>query len=658
MALRPTMPVPPRMGMAPPPAPRPRTPTTTAAGGWHAPTVNGVTTAPPAGVRSTAPAAQSATTSPTRGAHPFSMPGTGESWYAKNQGRFTRPRTMTGYWNGVQGAFSGGKVVPTNTRSAYGQVSGAMAAGPRGANNARDMSGRILNQDPYGEQAARQGVNYFSRPGAGETYAQGAIDSGYFQRPGATENYFSSVSDGLSTQGTGERHAYGLLGQFANPGAAEQNLGRAQASLGGINYGKDAIQYTAAGAKDASRTAKFADGYQSAMHYNPVENESRYFLPGLRDKSYSEKMYESGNGGLIDPFARAQEKQTKQIRDAAAARGMFNTGASMRLEEELGKDIAAEEAMARIGLAEQADNQRLGRSGAAQGWAGDINSAAMDRYGLGLSAATSADESSRANTGLGLDARKFASGEALEKVGMETDAASRAQQAQIDRLFKSGTLGLQADETGQSRMRLGIDGAQAADQAGINRYKTGYDIASAGQRLGMDRTNYGVDAGLRGQEAETNRYKDSAGIGLDADAGERDWLKSQMDFAGQTDDAEARAERDYIEKIMKGANLAKDVDSGEDTGLLNEANAAAGVQGLYEGRVGKEFDQQLRAAEAQAGITAKALGEMSDEQRDMALAELELQLRQAGMSKQQSDAIIENLFRGADIYLKAKGGAK
>lgn len=106
-------------------------------------------------------------------------------------------------------------------------------------------------------------------------------------------------------------------------------------------------------------------------------------LPGT--KSYSEQLYEQGIGGLDPYYDYAQQKATKQINDAAAARGGFNSGAAIYEIGNSAANLRGQQARDMLGLAGQADSQKLGRYGAGLGEATASDTGLLNRTGAAAS---------------------------------------------------------------------------------------------------------------------------------------------------------------------------------------------------------------------------------------------------------------------------------
>lgn len=551
---------------------------------------------------------------------PLTQPGTAEDWYAKNAWRWSQPTEQQNYWNGIRGDFTN-RYNPTNTQQQYNTLTGELAGPQQGTQQAWNTSG------------------YFAGgPGAGENYASNAIGSGYFSTPGDMERYYTDNVGKLTGPQAGADAARAAGGALtAGPGAAEQNYGDARTALAGINYGQGAIGAATGAAGRAQNTQGFFGSAVAPFAFgNTVGDESRYFLPGLRDKSYSEKMLESGSGGLIDPYQRAQDKQTRQLSDAMAAKGMFNSGAAARAQEELDADIAASEAKDRISLAGQADASKIARTGAAQSFSQAAGSEALGRMGLGLTGAEASDASTRANADELMKAYGMASGEGLQKIALGTAAGSAAEQAMIQRLFQGGQLGLSADQDVQNALQEGGVLAGNAQTAGENRYKTGFDIAKGEQDLASGRMKDAADYGLKGDASDLERIKTLFGAGQGMDAADLAALQQQLS------------------QDQQGFTMSGTVDAQTRQRLLDEFNQAESVQNLFQGRQGQDWNQGFALAGAESGLTAGATSRATDEQGQLALQQIQNLVNQGALTQQQGQQMLDQLFGTGKLLLQAK----
>ncbi len=526
-------------------------------------------------------------------------PGTGENWFSNNAGKFGQgpgQRQLGDYWQGIQGNFNK-QIQPDASRQAWASYGGQMGQAGQGTQNARDTSWRLSSTPGYGEHVGQEVGDYFR------------------------------------TQGAGEQNAYGMLDKFNQAGVAEGNYGNAKSALAKINYGDRSIGDISNRINTRSgNTLAYNKDFNSSgfMNQSPVSDEYGYFSQGLRDPSYSEQMYESGNGGLIDPYARAQEKQTKKLRDASAARGFFGSGAGLRAEQELGADIAAQEAHDRVALAQQADSQRLARTGEARNFASAIDQSQLGRRELGLRSASTADESERANSGQLLNAYQLASNEALQKVGLETSASDVAQRSAIDRMFRGGELGLSADKQGSERA--------------MNR----------------------MSAAERAQNLERQRNVDSADIGLRADQEDRTRQNDYFRNAGDMDRREMDFYNDYTNRLKQGGEFIKQIDDDRRQDMrqdmLDEQEAAYKNQNAFEGRERNALSDISGVQSQMADMVFRGLDTATRERLQLQLDEIEGQLHEGKLNADAAAQKTQDLFSAAglgvkayELYLKSKG---
>lgn len=583
-------------------------------------------------------------------------PGVGEQWWQNNQGRFTQPTRAGQYWNANQGEFRGGRVQPNATRGAWAAANGFYGQQGQGVTGARNVANRLTGNGPWiGEDAGRHAMGYFGNSGMGEGFAYDAMGSGYFGRQGEMERYFANMAGQLQGPGFGENMVRGNLGQFNRAGVAENNYGQAVNNANRVNFAGNGVNEARTDLnRNGQNTQSFYQGpLWQGVFDNAVADEQKYFAPGLRDKSYSEKIFESGSGGLVDPYARAQEKQTRQMRNVAASRGLFNTGQSMRLEQELGADIAAAEAKDRIALAGQADDARLGRTGAALDFARGVDSAGANRLGLGLQGAQAADASARGNVALNLQARGQASDEAFRRIDTQTGAADLAQRSMIDRLVSGGNLGLSADRLGIDRIMSGGQLADRAQSQGLDRYRTGMDISSRGQELGMQRMRDYFDTGAGVQGMETNRLLGGANLGLQSDAEDRARYNDWMNNANRADDRELAFDQHSLNTILNGLNAGRGLDEFDQSRMMDEFGVAERVQGMFENRERNALRDLQGLGGAQADIIRQGLDQASREAFDARLSGIEAELNNGRISQEQAQQMRNQLFASFGDLAKA-----
>lgn len=150
----------------------------------------------------------------------------------------------------------------------------------------------------------------------------------------------------LSSRGTGEQAFDDIKGSLQKPGAGEGMLTAAAGMLQGPN-----------------RTAGFADR-NGGIFEQPgmAETNAAGALPGLRNKGYTEQLYESGNQGLNTFYDRELQKRSERLNRTMAASGMFGSGAMARSMFELEGDLGAQQARDMADLAVQGDTAMRGRT--------------------------------------------------------------------------------------------------------------------------------------------------------------------------------------------------------------------------------------------------------------------------------------------------------
>lgn len=513
----------------------------------------------------------------------LSVPGEGERWYEQNKSRWGQPTRASQYWNSISGDLMGGKVSPNATRGAWEYFSSQVQNPGQGVRNAWDVSQQFRNRGA-GEDAAAAARKYFSAPGTGESWI------------GQNMSYFSA------------------------PGQAEKNYDHAREALARIDYGDRGIESTRRFVGDAQRGARYFDDVvrKFSQEETPVEGEQKFFSPLLREKSRSETIFDSGTGGLIDPYQRAQDKQQRRIRDEMAATGRFNSGTALSAENELASDIAAAEARDRIALARQADDAFLARTGASRDFADTAGRAALDRRRFGMESASTVDEGQRANARTMLDAFGAASSEALSKVDKETAAAGLAQ------------------SSGLARMQAGIGAAEK------------------GQRLGMDRMGDYLTAGEKEQSMFEERLGRSATTGLAAD---NTWMQ-QLDkyFSGARDADRMEKEFDQYgtEKAKNWFDIALSVDSNDRERMNDEFRMAQDVQRLFEGRERGALSDISGVAGAQMNAYLSAMGAAERERFEAETEQLNAALASGKLTAEQHQSQMNQLLAMAKLFVDGR----
>lgn len=587
-------------------------------------------------------------------------PGAYEQWYGESKGAFSKPTHLSGYLEGLMGKIGGMKFQPTNTRGAYGYVESLFRDPSQGVTGARDASGRLLSGPTMGEDTMTTAAGYFGGPNLAHGYATDTAD--FFRTPGRSEAYADQYSGQLNRTGMGEEFAADNLPGLRNAGAAERNLATADNALSFVNYGKQGYEYAGENIGDASRTQGYADELVPWSRENITGDEFDFYRPLLREKSHSENLYESGNGGLNVFYDRERDKRTKRLQDEMAAMGLFTSGATGRGMAEIEGELGAQQARDMADLARQADDQRLGRIGQAESFAANAGQETLARRGLGLQGVTAADEGIRSNINTIVGAGEVASREALEKVGLRTDAATAAQDAELRRIFGAGNLAVQGQQLGQDRLRLGSDIANAADNNALARALGGSTVANTGDTSIF---NQGEGLGNIGKglaDTEITRTETGANLGLAADLEERLRASGLVDAASTLDAYESEAVQLGITLEQLLADVTGSVDEQDWARFIAEGEAAGSAQDYFEGRKQQEFDNTFKVGQAKSGLYADGSSQATGESGMYEAEGINLLIAQGGLEKQQAEQRWQELlqqFGGAlQAYEYLKKGGK
>ncbi len=475
-------------------------------------------------------------------------PGVGEDWWAKNGGKFTQPTNSQNYHTQNQGYFSQPPPKPTASTPAYDEYMKTMSDPGMGTNRAYKVSGQ-LGETTGGEKMMSDFGLELKAPGTGEQYYGDTKD--FYGKPGVGENYIDEN-----------------IGYYGAPGEGETNLQNVDESLGGINFGLDAIDMVngvGAGANrlnnEYERNGKFFDA-------NPVQDEYDFFSGGLRGPSYSEQFYDGGQGqsGVDMAFDRERMKSQRALDDAMSARGLFGGEASLRGSIDLNQDIAARKALSMADLAKQADAARIARTGAAQTFSTAADNSGFQRRKLGIDTADKADAGDRAMAGISLDAYGLASGESLSKIDKRTTAAGMAQ------------------DFGLRRTGEGIDKSVKQQDLETERVKNGQGAADGAENLMLDRVEAGADIGKDLADTEIDRLTTSGTMGLSADTEDRARKQGLLNAGFGMDAANLDFERFGLDKVESGGTMANNADNTNLSFITGGAVGATTTQNLFEGR--------------------------------------------------------------------------
>lgn len=554
-------------------------------------------------------AASTAASGATKGGI-LSTPGTAEQWYEQNKGRYSAPSQYQGWVN--EYANKGGWN-PTNQTAAWGEVSGKLSQGGWGAQNSRDVASKLFSKTE-GEGITKGALGYFQNAGSTDAYAK-SLGGQEFSRPGAAEDYWGQAKGSLSGQGEGTQFAYNRLGDFGKEGQSEKNYSTIQGMLGGANNTSDFYQDQVLGS-----------GF---LKKNTTGTEQQYFAPQLREKSNSEKLYESGNQGLNTFYDREAQKRSRRLGDQMAAAGVFGSGATARSLAELEGELGASQARDMAGLAGQADQAFLGRTGAAQSFAQAAGGEELNRYGLGLQAAQGADEGVRANAGLLTSAANTSDQNRLARLNSGVTAGLNADQQQLARIMGGGTLANNAQNQWANRINTGLGVSQAADSANIAQ---GSAIQGLGSAL---------------SQTEISRLLGSSGAGTAADAGELARIQAYLNGSKGLDDA-------TLEKERFDRDTFASADDREANRTDREFAATQKIQQIFQDRERLGLQDSTAVASQLSAMVQRALGASSDEQAKVQEEIIQTFINQMRMTREQAEREASALMQAAGIVIQRK----
>lgn len=449
---------------------------------------------------------------------PYSPPGYGENWYIDNAYKYNHDSDAYKYWQGVQGQFTGPSSYETNMQ---------------------------------GDAATLR------QKSAIENLYDSMNSSGEFSRPSQGEDWFTRMGS-----------------QFDAPTSGEQTIHRAADELGNTtgameDWNKQNSQFFKTQG-DAENFYRNNTGALSSQGY--TENLANNYQRG---PSYNEQFLLGGGAteGLDSLYNRLYQKGSRNLTNEGAARGSFNSGASMRAAEELNSDLGAQHVKDYMAASQAADTSRQ----------------ADDTYGLNLM--QGADTSLRGRLQVGGTLAQNSQAGALGRMtegGTQANNANSQWLARMNDLANAGNM-----ESTQNLNRL-TQGSQAADRATQD-----WNLRN---RLGLDTAK---------QSSEERRLS-TIGAG--------DLEKKGADAA--------------MDRLMKGGTLSKDADAGYFGALDEGLNAGVTAQGLMETRQNNVADNLLKLGGAQAGTNQRGTDAANAEAADALAAEINGIIDKGGVTSQ------------------------
>lgn len=414
---------------------------------------------------------------------PYSAPGYAEDYYNKHKGFFDQPGAASQYWNGVQGFFAN----PT-----------------QGETDLYD----------YGHQMG-------STPGASETRYDNNVKSGVYDRPGAAEDFWSQHGSDFATPGRGEDALGGVLDSLKAPGAAEDYYSQ---------HGSDF-------ASPGQLEQLYPELYRQLSGPGYTERMANGYTP---EASYSEQFLTGGGatGGLDQVYDRLYQQGSKRIGDEGAARGSYNSGASLRATQELSGDLTSRHV---------ADLQ---------------------------SASTAADSAKMARLGYGLNLMKGADESGINRLGLLGTSAGNAQEAMRNRVLAGGTLASAAETGMLGRMSGTTNASKALGDLSRERLTAGSEASTRAQDATNTRLRTGMDASHQATADYMDRLAKAGGLSKDA-------AKLALDRLATGGQLSASAGLEDTNRIIGGqtsSKIAQDAKEGRESGVLKNLMSVATAQ--------------------------------------------------------------------------------
>lgn len=486
------------------------------------------TTAPPRAPVGGSAAGGGASTDPFT---PYSAPGFGEDYYKAHKDFYDKPGAGADYWNGVQGFFA---------NPSYGE------------NQLNNIGDRLFNI-----------------PGAAEDRYDRYNASGAYDTPGAAEDFWSKYGNQMMQPGAADAALTSNINNLSQKGYGENWWEQNQGNFGKSGFLENEFPYIGDKLRQSSYGEKYADAYR------PQDSEAEMFLHGG-----------GATGGLDAMYDRLYQQGSKEIGAAGAARGSYNSGASLRGVQELSADLTSKHVKDLQSAVNAADAAKLGR----------------DRYGM--------------------------------------DVMAGGDKSKVDRLSLLGTTAEKAQASTLARLLGGSTASNAAQASGTNRMNALTGASTALGNLVDQRNQTGSQASERAQTAADRRYR----TGMDASKIAGD---SYMDRLAKAGTAYGGATDRALNRVVQGGQLAGAAGVEDNTRVTSGQNAANSADVGKTNRENSVFNNLYKLAEGKASTYAGMTDKQRSEELQLKLTEIEGKLHEGAISaaeaKQLTDMYTELL---------------
>lgn len=487
------------------------------------------------------------------GPTPVSPPGYGENWYAANAYKYNHESAANQYWNGVQGQFNN----PTTHETNLGNYADQLGHTKSAIENLYDQyngSGEFT-KPTAGEQWYAQNGSQYNAPSHGEQTLAGV--QGQLGQTGDMENFYRQNAGTLLNNNNLAQHSAGIANDIGSARKTGQFYDATSGDLLAPSY-----------------TEGLANGYQPGPSYN-----EQFLLGG------------GATQGLDQLYDRLYSQGSRRLGNEGAARGSFNSGASMRAAEELNSDLGAQHVKDYMAASQAADTSRL----------------ADQNYGLNLM--QGADTSLRGRVSVGLTGAQMADSSALNRAKAGQDLYTGVSNETRSNIDTAGGLADKSNSQWLQRLRDTAGAGNMEATQFLNRLNSGSEAAGRATDDWQKRMNTGRDFAQGDSDAWANRLKDAGGM-----------EKTQNDM--------------MMDRFTTGGNLAGGADAGYWNALAQGQTAANSAQNMQENRESNTYRNLSDLGGKQATTYGNGVNQANDEQRDALMSEINGLIAKGGVTSQ------------------------
>lgn len=522
---------------------------------------------------------------------PTSQPGAAENYWSQNGSQFGQPGAAQNYWNGTQGYFA---PTPTSSEAMSGTMGNQLYGSPSAAEGMYgqyQQSGAFTNPGQY-EQWFGQNGNQLAGSGQGGAVLSGLVPQ--YQQSGAGENYYNQTQGFYGAPGAMEQ-LYGQHGQdlISGPGALQQRAGDI---TGLINGAQNEQGYY---------------GSQSGFLKSPGQTELLSYGGGPQS-SYAEDYLNGGGAseGLDSLYNRLFTTGARQLDDRSAAGGSFNSGASLRAQQEMQADLDAQHVKDYSTAINSADAAKMQRLGYGLSLAQGGDQAMQSRIGLGANVTGQLDANSlaRGNAMFGLG--QGLSNENLNNFNASFGAAQGAQNAGLQRVTAGQSAADQAFQELNSRLSGQANVGNMMNQNDLSRFQATSQAAQAAQAAANSRVQTGMGA------ANT---AGAAALARTTEAGQLQAQQQQLE----------------LQRLLGGGQLAVGAGNSTLAGLTAGMNGAVAAQNAQQGRQNDVFNNTLGLANAQSGVYAGQTAAANAEQLQTVMSQIQALIGKGALTAQE-----------------------